>query len=271
MDDYSLYRVFKRDFDHFIQDVDEANWEDKARWLLECVKGDAYQLIKEITLNEAGYTKAFADLDSKYLCSDKIKDNIFHYIHTFAIPNTGKNHSTLSSKLITLTNYINELTKSHSFEMNASLCQFIGHIIISGLPNDVKKQFYLDTATLYPDYNAILSKVDSVIETLNRIGLNSKDSTIKHNSNNSSSNPGKSQVINSVTSVPGNSSRSGHKSKKHWGKLKCRFCKSTEHTSSKCTKYLTPESRVAALRSRYGEDVCHKCTRKHTDGCKEYF
>merc|ERR1711942_407090 len=72
LDDYSLYRVFKRDFDHFIQDVDEANWEDKARWLLECVKGDAYQLIKEITLNEAGYTKAFVDLDSKYLCTNKI-------------------------------------------------------------------------------------------------------------------------------------------------------------------------------------------------------
>merc|ERR1712082_287951 len=106
MDDYSLYRVFKRDFAHFIQDVDEANWEDKARWLLECVKGDAYQLIKEITLNEAGYTKAFADLDSQYLCSNKVKDSIFEYIRTFSIANTGKNHSTLKAKLTTLSNYI---------------------------------------------------------------------------------------------------------------------------------------------------------------------
>ena len=83
-------------------------------------------------------------------------DNIFHFIHMFSVPNTGKNHSTLSSKLITLRNYIQELTDSHGFEMTASLCKFIGHIIM-------KKQFYLDTATLYPDYNAILSKVDSII------------------------------------------------------------------------------------------------------------
>merc|ERR1712082_321119 len=106
MDDYSLYRVFKRDFAHFIQDVNEANWEDKARWLLECVKGDAYQLIKQITLNEAGYTKAFTDLDSQYLCYNKIKDSIFEYIRTFSIANTGKNHSTLKAKLTTLSNYI---------------------------------------------------------------------------------------------------------------------------------------------------------------------
>ena len=56
--------------------------------------------------------------------------------------------------------------------MSASLCEFIGHIIIRGLPNDVKNQFFDITATLYPDYNAILSKVDEVIEKLNRIGLN---------------------------------------------------------------------------------------------------
>ena len=97
------------------------------------------------------------------------QDNIFHFIHTFSVPNTGKNHSTLSSKLISLRNYIHELTDSHGFEMSVSLCKFIGHIIMRGLPNDVKKQFYLDTATLYPDYNAILSKVDSVIKTLNKL------------------------------------------------------------------------------------------------------
>ena len=77
--------------------------------------------------------------------------------------------------------------------MTASLCEFIGHIIMKGLPNDVKNQFYEITATLYPDYNAILSKVDNVIEKLNKIGLNTKDSTMKHNPNNSNSNASKAQ------------------------------------------------------------------------------
>ena len=86
--------------------MDPANWADKTRWIIECVKGDAYQLIKGVSLNEAGYNKAFKDLDDIYLCTNKIKDNIFNFIHTFSVPNTGKNHSTLSSKLITLKNYI---------------------------------------------------------------------------------------------------------------------------------------------------------------------
>ena len=36
-------------------------------------------------------------------------------------------------------------------------------------------------------------------------------------------------------------------------------------------KHPTPESRVAALRSHFGSDVCHKCTQKHTGACKERF
>ena len=277
LDDYSLYRQFKRDFEHFITDVRENNWIDKARWIVECVKEDAYQLIKNITLDEAGYNKAFTDLDAKYLCTNVIEDNIFHFIHTFSIPNTGKNHSTLSSKLISLRNYIQELTDSHGFVMNDSLRKFIGHIIMKGLPQDVKKQFYLDTATLYPDYNAILNKVDTVIQTLNKIGLNSKDSTMKHNpSNNSSNNASKAQVIGSVINQPSSSSKTGYKRRIYKGRRngkmnKCRFCQSADHSSTNCTKYLTPESRIAALRGREGHEVCHKCTQKHTGECKDGF
>ena len=94
---------------------------------------------------------------------------------------------------------------------------------------------------------------------------------MKQNPNNSNSNSNISQVINSVTNVPSNSSKSGRKNKKHWKKVKCRFCESAEHTSTKCTKYLTPESRIAILRSRHGSEVCHKCTLKHTDVCKKIF
>ena len=54
-------------------------------------------------------------------------------------------------------------------------------------------------------------------------------------------------------------------------KTNCRFCQSTEHTTCYCTKYPTPDSRVAALRSREGSEVCHKCTRKHTGKCNEGF
>ena len=50
---------------------------------------------------------------------------------------------------------------------------------MKGLPNDVENEFYEITATLYPEYNAMLNKIDNFIEKLNKIGLNTKDSTIK--------------------------------------------------------------------------------------------
>ena len=136
------------------------------------------------------------------------------------------------------------------------------------MPHDVKKQFYLDTATLYPDYNAILDNVDKVVQTLNKTGLNSKDSTMKHPNNNPSS---KAQLINSVTNQPSSSSKSGYKGRRNRKKTNCRFCQSADHTTTNCTKHPTPESRVAALRSRFGSDVCHKCTYKHTGACRERF
>ena len=135
-------------------------------------------------MDQAGYKNAIKELDDKYLYNNVIEDIIFHYIHTFSIPNTGKNHSTLSSKLITLRNYIQELTDSHSFVMNDSLRKFIGHIIIKGLPHDIKKKFFIETNTLYPNYDVILANVDLVTQTLNKVALNTKDTTMK-NSNSS--------------------------------------------------------------------------------------
>ena len=114
--------------------------------------------------------------------------------------------------------------------------------------------------------------MDKVIQTLNKIGLNSKDSTMKHNPNNNpSSNASKAQLINSVTNQPSSSSKTGYKGRRNWKKKNCRFCQSADHTSTNCTKHPTPESRIAALISRFGSEVCHKCTQKHTGACKERF
>ena len=265
-DDPTLYTAFKQDFEHFIAEVDPEDWPEKTYWLLQCVKNDAYKLIEYVSLNEAGYTQAFQDLDKMYLRMNEIKDRIFNFIHTFSVSNTGKNHSTLWSKLITLRGYIQQLTNYHGFEMTVSLSEFIGHIIMKSLPNDVRNKFYDITDNLYPDYNAILSKVDYVIEYLSKIGKNTRDSTIKHNPNKSKGKGRKAQSINSVSNQPTNTSKSSKRKKKD-----CSFCKSSDHTSSNCTKYLSPESRIAALRKLEGSEICHRCIQKHSGKCKDRF
>merc|ERR1711888_388658 len=120
---------------------------------------------------------------------------------------------TLSTKILALKNYIAELTNSHRFKLNTSFREFLGHIIIKSLPNDVKNAFFDVTQILYPDYNVILAKVEEVIEKLNRTGLNTRDSTVKNNPNNSNNKSSKAESINSVTSLPSKNSKQGTKRK----------------------------------------------------------
>ena len=35
LEDYSLFRQFKKDFEHYISDVSNDNWPDKCRWLMQ--------------------------------------------------------------------------------------------------------------------------------------------------------------------------------------------------------------------------------------------
>ena len=73
---------------------------------------------------------------------------------------------------------------------------------------------------------------------------------MKHSPNNSNSNASKAQLINSVTNQPTSNSKKGYRGRRYGKRTNCRFCKSADHTTTNCTKYTTPESRIAALRSR---------------------
>ena len=106
------YRV-KKDFEHYIADIAEGNWADKCCWLIQCVQGDAYQLIKSVREDQAGYEAACKLLEDNYLNKDVIREGIFKWLSKFGIPNTGKNHSTLNSKLTSLRNYMQELEEEH--------------------------------------------------------------------------------------------------------------------------------------------------------------
>ena len=135
--DYHLYTKFKEDFAYFMKDLEVNNWEDKIRWLFHCLGLDAYNLVCHVTLDEAGYNEAFRKLDKSYLCTSKIRYEIFQYIYSFSILDFGKNNSNLGNKLVELNNYICQLIKHHGFEMNSSLSKFIGYIIMKDLPNEV--------------------------------------------------------------------------------------------------------------------------------------
>ena len=68
--DYLAYKNFLRDFEYYIINVRKN--VDKLTWLLKSVKGTAYELIKNLSLESANYEVALAKLEKIYLNNEKI-------------------------------------------------------------------------------------------------------------------------------------------------------------------------------------------------------
>ena len=105
---------------------------------------------------------------------------MFDYIYNFKIPSPGKNHAELLDKLVTLGNYIKELTANHAMVLNE---HFIAHIVLKGLTNEVRTQFKKTCAELYPKITKILQKADEVAMTLNDFANQGYSMPSKNNSN----------------------------------------------------------------------------------------
>ena len=74
MSDYLAYKSFIKKFEYFVINVEQL--VDKLWWLLSSVKGDAYELIKNLSLEATNYQVALDKLNKTYLNDDKIKQSI---------------------------------------------------------------------------------------------------------------------------------------------------------------------------------------------------
>merc|ERR1711888_534901 len=124
LEDYLRYKDWRRQFNLFIKRVPVDNWAEKSEWLKNSVKGKAFLLISSCSDDEAGYNSALVILDDKYKKTEYIREAMFDYIHNFKVPSPGKNHAKLLDKLVTLSNYMNELTANHAVDYKE---QFIAH------------------------------------------------------------------------------------------------------------------------------------------------
>ena len=86
-------------------------------------------------------------LDTKYQQTNYIREAMFDYIYNFKVPSPGKNNSELLDKLVTLGNYIKELGTNHAMVLNEN---FIAHIVLRGLTQEVRIQFKKTCDDLYP-------------------------------------------------------------------------------------------------------------------------
>ena len=107
MSDYLSYKSFVKKFEYFVSNTPKDT--DKLNWLLNSVKGSAYELIKHFTLEDANYQLAKDALKKAYLDDDKIKEGIVSTIYLYKNQNPDKNYTNVIKGLTTLENHIAEL------------------------------------------------------------------------------------------------------------------------------------------------------------------
>ena len=184
IEDYWKYKDWRRQFNLFIKRVPNDKWDKKSEWLKNSVKGKAFLLISSCSDDQEGYEGALALLDKKYQQTDYIREAMFEFLYSFKIQTAGKNYSNVADQLLTFGNYLKELMANHGMDAPNFVQQFLSHIVMKGLPSEVKKQFTESCDHLYPKIDTILSKTAEVINTLNYFSTdNYIMPTSKNNSN----------------------------------------------------------------------------------------
>ena len=244
--DYLAYKSFIKKFEYFTISVE--NDVDKLWWLFSSIKGDAYELIKYLSLEEANYNIALERLNKTYLDVDKIKQSIINHIYTYKNPSPDKNYSNVLQGLISLENHLAELKVVHKLDCyEPAANKIVSHIIFNNLPGPLKNELMNECKVIYPTLAQIFENVPKVIEKVNLISGNApnypKETSEKSKANSESQSVSESakpfinvNMINEGDGTPGASNNV-------FIKKPCRFCKDIAHASKHCPQVTTSEAR----------------------------
>ena len=135
---------------------------------MSSIKGDAYELIKDLSLVHSNYEVALEKLKKVYLDDDKIKQSIISTIYNYKNSSPDKNYSNVLKGLTSLENHLAELKGVHNidcYEPAANL--LISHIIFNNLPGSLKNELMNECKTLYPNLSQIFENIKKVVEKVN--------------------------------------------------------------------------------------------------------
>ena len=246
--------------------------DDKARlgFLYTAVLGDGYKLIKNLQCTADNFAVARQILEEQYNRTHAIRELLLLKCLHFRTKNSS-DYSELVSAIIDLKVYISELKNNHNIDIMAESSgeNLVRAVIHDTLPGEILDKYQSLTGKEYPTLNDFLSKAQVIAERLVRKqknfpkGSNSKPANVSSPSTPFQQDaPGSSTVPASISSV---NKRSFPRKKP----LNCMFCSSKEHSSSRCSKFYTVKTRMAAIKDKFGQDPCGKCLMRHThDKCE---
>ena len=262
--DYLAYKSFIKKFEYFTVSVE--NDVDKLWWLFSSIKGNAYELIKYLSLEEENYNIALERLNKTYLDVDKIQQAIINRIYTYKNASPDKNYSNVLQDLISLENHLAELKVVHKLDCyEPAANKIVSHIIFNNLPGPLKNELMNECNVLYPTLAQIFENVPKVIDKVNLIAGNKpnypKETSEKSKANSESQSVSESakpfinvNMINEGDGTPGASN-------KVFIKKPCRFCKDMEHASKHCPQVTTSEARWKIIKDlAKNKKLCETCT-----------
>ena len=263
------YFTFKKSFKNAIAGMPNLTGAQKLIYLKGYLTGEALNLIENIPVEDGKFDEAIDLLDQNFLDKDLIIDKTLSSI--LSAPEVSQVKE-VESFIRLIINKVHDL-KGVGVDLtrkNTSGLLLLSKIINLKLPRQFLIELSRVTNTNYPTFNLLVERYQDILVRL-RLGFNDQGVKPKakgdHTSSNSKGDHKSKPSTESKTKDNANVDKgkaNAEQNKKQ--ALKCKFCPSTEHSSSKCHSYNTLETRKARASSL---GMCSRCLNQkhHTSEC----
>ena len=241
--------------------------DDKAKlgFLYTAVRGDAYKIIKNLKCTSANFVVAKQLLEKQFNLTNAVREMLLLKCLHFR-PKNSSDYSDLVSAIINLEVYITELNNNHEIDILAetSGANLLRAVIHDVLPGEILDKYQSLSGKEYPTLNDFLTRAQEVADRMARKQKNFHKGSNSKLSNGSSTGTPVQQENSATSTIPASISTLNKRLPPYKRKVSnCMFCSSSDHTSSRCSKYYTVKTRMAAIKEKFGKDPCGKCLMRH--------
>ena len=257
--DRSKYQSFIDKFESLVGNKDYISDVDKFGYLLSYLRGRAKRLVEFLPVVSTSYATALSILEKNYVNKEEIIYDLA--LRLINLKLVSDSYDDLYNFYCEMEGLLGQMNTNKLNLVNSAW--IVQTLIFEKLPLAVKKMFQQKTDCIYPSLDKIRDEFPTILSLYKIAKPDSTPRVFKNNSGKSSF-QNKSKLFNKVeVREPIESKPSTLKSFNHMpaneapAQMKCKFCCSTEHSSTRCSKYPSYESRVQRC---VQINMCQKCT-----------
>ena len=211
---------FARAFQAALNNFPGITGRAKLQYLKTLLRGESLALVAGIEDYEVAWHLLQGNFLNKEVIFDKLISEIIDGGQLHNIVETKKYIQTLKFKIEEIQNL------GYIIDNKDFASKMLGHIIMRKLPSFVVRELSRLLETNYPDFFQIMSKIDLVIGMLSPKNNDRVQSPKKEN-----------KEFKRVSNINSDQIK----------EVKCKFCKDSKHTTTKCNKYVSLSDRINRL------------------------